>query len=211
MTMKMFRTYNKVKDIFAKPILKHKFGLWKHNPCLPVWRRGNIIKIGKYKDIIWVEKIGKPKKYKFRDSYLWSKPTPIKVAEWSDEFKQKHPIISSFVKPRYQLPIWLSFYKFHSDVWVKEKFDDYRYEFPPQLTLVFFGFAMSWWLRAPGYDKCITADDDYWCSIYHYRDMKDLKKVDELMGGWSDDSGYYRCLRDDLLTEKGREQLKRQV
>lgn len=40
--LKLYKTYNKAKDVFIKPKLMWKFGKWRHDPCLPVWRRGPI-------------------------------------------------------------------------------------------------------------------------------------------------------------------------
>ena len=43
--IKLYKTYNKAKDVFVKPKLHWKFSLWRHNHCLPVWRRGPIIEL----------------------------------------------------------------------------------------------------------------------------------------------------------------------
>ena len=39
--IKLFKTYNKAKNVFVKPKLKVYFGLWKNTPGLPVWRDYN--------------------------------------------------------------------------------------------------------------------------------------------------------------------------
>ena len=44
----LYKTYNKAKDVFAKPKLKVSFGLWRNSPGLPVWRSGPNIHIGKH-------------------------------------------------------------------------------------------------------------------------------------------------------------------
>ena len=44
--LKLYKTYNKAKDVFVKPKLMWYFGKWRHDPCLPVWRRGPIWWIG---------------------------------------------------------------------------------------------------------------------------------------------------------------------
>ena len=54
--IKLYETYNKVKKVFIKPKLYFKFGLWRNDHCLPVWRRGPIINLF-------------PKKFIYRNSY----------------------------------------------------------------------------------------------------------------------------------------------
>ena len=43
--IKLYETYNKVKKVFIKPKLYFKFGLWRNDHCLPVWRHGPIINL----------------------------------------------------------------------------------------------------------------------------------------------------------------------
>ena len=43
----MYDTYNQAKELYAKPRLKWRFCKWKHSPLLPVWRRGNSIRLYK--------------------------------------------------------------------------------------------------------------------------------------------------------------------
>lgn len=70
-----------------------------------------------------------------------------------------------------QLPIWLRFDKFSFDVGWKTKYDEYRYEWPPQFTLVFFGRSISFWLRSPRTPHSDHwYDDAYWESILYYTD-----------------------------------------
>ena len=48
MIIKLYETYNKVKDVFKKPVLKFKACKWQDSPLLPVWRSGPTICLGKY-------------------------------------------------------------------------------------------------------------------------------------------------------------------
>jgi len=43
--IKINKTYNKVKDVFVAPKNAFFFGRWRKSPGLPIWRRGNYIKI----------------------------------------------------------------------------------------------------------------------------------------------------------------------
>lgn len=149
--IKMFETYNKVKKVFKKPKLCWYFGKWRHDPCLPIWRRGNTIKIATNND----EYISEFYFCKYINS------------EWTDIGKQRHPFLSKIFKPMYVLPIWLSFYIFNRDIMWKTKYEDYRFEYPGQFTIVFFGLSLSFWLKAPKIEN--TSDDySYWESILWY-------------------------------------------
>lgn len=55
--IRLYNTWEKVKDIFVKPSLKVYFGKWRNDPNLPVWRTGPIIHLCKSKSIylpIWM-------------------------------------------------------------------------------------------------------------------------------------------------------------
>lgn len=55
--IKLYNTWEKVKDIFVKPSLKVYFGKWRNDPNLPMWRTGPIIHLCKSKSIclpIWM-------------------------------------------------------------------------------------------------------------------------------------------------------------
>ena len=163
MIFKLYNTYNKVKNIFKKPKLCWYFGKWVHDPCLPVWRRGNCIHLAKYK-----EYDSKWNCARYIDSY------------WTDLGKKNHPILSKLFKPMYVFPIWLSCYIFNRDIMWKTKYDEYRFEYPGQFTIVLFGWSLSFWLQNPTGD--VMFDDDYWESILWYLEYKDLNKVHEVMG-----------------------------
>lgn len=151
MGIKLFKTYRKVRHIFVRPSLRFFFGKWRNDPNLPVWRRGNTIHFGKYNER--------------NDTYDCAK---LVKSEWTEAGKKNHPILSKIFKPTYVLPMWLSFYKFNHGMMWKTKWGEYRYEFPPQFTLVFFGLSLSITAHAPKTDKenaTFIYDDLYWEAI----------------------------------------------
>lgn len=154
---KLYNTYKPVSDVFNEPELHWRFSKWRHNHCLPVWRRGNRIKL---------------------------------------------------FKLQFNLPLWLSFYKFSSSgVW-KTKYDKYCWEFNPCITLVFFGWSISWWLLAPNRTH-ITDNDSYWEAILYYDDparlstiKRSIVQIGKKLGTWdSDECVFYglthKFLKDD--------------
>lgn len=157
---------------FVKPKLKWYFGPWWKEGNLPVWRRGNTIHFGKYSER--------------KDNYNFAK---LETSEWTEEGKKNHPILSKLVRPSYELPRWLSFYFFNSDIVYKTKWseDDFRYEFPAHITLVIFGFAISITAYIPkSEENDFTSNDDYWESLLTYNYFKgDIKKTNEVMGYWN--------------------------
>ena len=161
--IKLYNTYNKVKNVFKKPKLKFSFRQWKYSNLLPVWRRGNFIHLGKY--------------YEYETEYNYAN---LVDSKWNDLGKRNHPILSKFFKPVYKLPLWLSFYIFNHDVIWKTKYDDYRYEYPPQFTIVIFGWSFNWWLIAP--TNNVYDNDNYWESILWYLDTHSLDETDKNMG-----------------------------
>lgn len=157
---------------FVRPKFKWYFGPWQKESNLPVWRKGNIIHFGKYSER--------------KDNYNFSK---LETSEWTEEGKKNHPILSKLVKPSYELPIWLSFYFFNSDIVYKTKYsdDDFRYEFPAHITLVIFGFAISVTAYiSESNENDFTCQDDYWESLLTYNYFKgDIKKTNNVMGYWN--------------------------
>lgn len=157
---------------FIRPKLKWYFGPWWKEGNLPVWRRGNTIHFGKYSER--------------KDNYDFAK---LETSEWTEEGKKNHPILSKIVKPSYELPRWLSFYFFNSDIVYKTKWseDDFRYEFPAHITLVIFGFAISVTAYIPkSNENDWTCQDDYWESLLTYNYFKgDIKKTNDVMGYWN--------------------------
>jgi len=157
---------------FIRPKLKWYFGPWYREGNLPVWRRGNTIHFGKYSER--------------KDNYNFAK---LEKSEWTEEGKKNHPILSKLVRPSYELPRWLSFYFFNSDIVYKTKWseDDFRYEFPAHITLVIFGFAISVTAYIPKLEENdFTSNDDYWESLLTYNYFKgDIKKTNDIMGYWN--------------------------
>ena len=189
--IKLYKTYNKAKDFFKKPTLHWSFGKWKNNHCLPVWRRGPIIRIGKSPYILnsncyevknhvqiftgysnWTDSSGKEHQSRCFDWAAAHKlPGNLKSGDivWKRDIRKKlRKWHLSWIKPRYQLPIWLSFYIFNHDVGWKTKWGDTRYEWPPQFTIVFFGLAFSVWLKAPECNSEHAHDDNYWEGVIDY-------------------------------------------
>ena len=157
---------------FIRPKLKWYFGSWRKEGNLPVWRRGNTIHFGKYKER--------------NDTYNYAR---LVSSEWTEEGKKNHPILSKLVKPTYELPYWLSFYFFNSDIMWKTKWseDDFRYEYPAHITLVFFGLALSVTAYIPkANENDWTVQDDYWESLLTFNHYGgDIKKTNEVMGWWN--------------------------
>jgi hypothetical protein len=181
---KFLTEWKKTNGKFIKPKLHWYFGPWWKEGNLPVWRRGNIIRFGKNH---YVGK-GDDKTYvkEYETTYDFAK---LVKPEWTPEGKKNHPILSRFLKPVYELPNWLSFYFFNADIMYKTKWsdDDYRYEYPAHITLVFFGLALSVTAYIPKADENDwTCQDDYWESLLTYNHYEgDLKKTNEVMGWWN--------------------------
>lgn len=195
--IKMWDTYDKVKHKFKKPKLHWRLGLWKHDHCLPVWRRGSEIRLGKYRkhyycpnEIVhvktgvsyWTDSNGKQHempsysmfKHKIPCKYAWNRDIRKKLKKWH----------LSWIPPVIQLPLWLSFYIFNHDMIWKTKFEDYRFEFPPQFTIVFFGISLSFWIQAPVEDiDNVWEYYNYWESILWYLNECNLdekyKRIDK--------------------------------
>ena len=186
--IKMWDTYKKVKHVFKKPKLYWRLGLWKHDPCLPVWRRGSQIKLGKYRKhyygtpginhvktgvTYWTDSKGK--KHEMPCYGMFKHKMPCKQA-WNRDIRIKlRKFGLGWIPPVIQLPMWLSFHIFNHDMIWKTKFEDYRFEFPPQFTIVFFGISLSIWLKSPrGIEDPVWDDYNYWESILWYLNECDL-------------------------------------
>lgn len=186
--IKLYKTYNKAKDVFVKPKLHWKFGLWRHDPCLPVWRRGPIINIGgsiykanakcyQVKNSVsiydgereYTRMDGSTATYKVYKTSYHKLPNNLNRFDivWKREYRKKW--WAKIIPARLNLPIWLAFHVFNRDVTFKTKWTicDFRYEFPPQFTIVFFGLSLSFWL----YPECKSetdSPDHYWESLLIY-------------------------------------------
>ena len=199
--IRLYDTFNKAKDFFKKPIVHWSFGLWRNNHCLPVWRRGPILRFGKSPYALntncyevknrvqiltgystWTDSAGKEHKSKHFDWAAAHKlPGGLKSGDivWKRDVRKKLCKCGlSWVKPRYQLPIWLSFHIFNHDIGWKTKWGDTRYEWPPQFTIVFFGLAFSIWLKAPECEGEHVHDDGYWEGVIDYGFYKNKDDFD---------------------------------
>ena len=189
--LKLYKTYNKAKDVFVKPKLVWKFGKWRHDPCLPVWRRGPIWWIGgsSYKANSKCYQIynqvpvkthskgdlkpdGTVYQFNYYESSVHKLPGNLKPWDtvWKSKYRKLFRKFGLKIARAYiQFPIWMSFYIFNRDVMWKTKWTnyDFRYEFPPQFTIVFFGLSLSFWL----YPECKSetdSPDHYWESLLTY-------------------------------------------
>lgn len=222
MMLKMLTLYNQVKEVFVKPKIKFWCGLWKNDPGLPVWRNGPTITFYKPYQYSWGKVSNKKHKvYSVRDSVnikykteektnLSGKtytidsykqschllPKGIKVGEivWTSPIRRKlRKWHLDWIPPYIELPRIFSFHIFNWEVFWKTKYDDYRYEFPGQFTIVLFGISFSWYTQAPIYSNSRLDEDDYWESILNYIEEKgNLVEVNRIMGMWSGENPRYR-------------------
>ena len=194
--LKILETYWEARHVFVFPKINVKICKWTESGCLPVWRRGPQIKLGKYKE--------------YETKYNYAR---LINSWWTDEGKANHPILSKLFKhPVIQLPIWLSFYCFNWDVCWKWKWEEVRYEFPPLFSLVLFGISFNIWLSCPIKGECFN-DTHYWECILDLvydcdLDMPlDIVKFTNKMGKWSryckEDNLYhdYYTLQPEYLKE----------
>ena len=227
--IKLYNTWERVKDIFVKPSLKVYFGKWRNDPNLPVWRSGPQIPLVRWgmlsskaymlgdsvmihsgntsykttngetqmiKCYEWAPKHKLPDKLKCGD-YVWHRNIRKKLKKWH----------LGWLPPIIKLPVWMKFYMVNLDVVWKTKYDDIRYEFPPQFTVVAFGLSLTFTLHCPS--KCEhCSDDQYWESILNYIHTKDcskkLKKTIELGGIWKElktDKSYF-AVRPQYIQSK---------
>lgn len=220
--IKLWETYNKVKDVFVKPKIGFYWGKWRNDPCLPCYRCGptislvNVFKWDKtyrVQDVVKVK--GKLEKITLPDGattniqcYERSEhKLPGGLTSWDYMWKRAYrkklrKFGLGWLKPRYTLPIWFAFHIFNHDLFYKTKWTayDFRYEFPPQFTIVLFGISFSWWLKAP------ELADFYWEGILHYlygKEPKSLKNAIYEVGKWRKVGGEsYFGLKKEYLKPK---------
>ena len=166
--MNFLSMYRKYKDVFIKPKISLSFGLWKNHSGLPVWRSGNVIRLTSNHE-------------NYTEDWIVSK---VENSHWTDEGKKAHPILSRLFKPCYQLPLWLSFYKFDFDINYTIKYDSsFRIDFFPSLTLVFFGLHLTLTAESPDVKDIDACDEDYWEALVAYDFFNgDLTRIDESLG-----------------------------
>lgn len=204
----LYKTYNKAKDVFVRPKLKVSFGRWRKMSGLPVWRRGYFLTIAKshqyYYPHFYVH-YAKEKKGSIREDGSVVKYDVMGLSQhrlpngnvdvaWRSDIRRKlRKWGLGWLKPRYELPIWLYFNCFDYDVIYKWKYDDIRFEYPPQFTLVFFGLALSFTLVTPTEGE-FDMQDWYWESLlsYLYQDEceQDISKTLNFCGQWDHSREY---------------------
>lgn len=106
----------------------------------------------------------------------------------------------------YNLPLWLSFHFFDYDVMYKWKCDTIRFEYPPQITIVFFGFAIHLVLKPILEDKD-DYDDFYWDSLLSYLYQpeceRNITKTLNYCGKWGepDKSNFFQLRKTHINPE----------
>lgn len=210
--IKLYNTWEKVKDIFVRPSLKVYFGRWRKDPNLPYWRCGpyiwlfpkkkyrydNSSEIYLVKDSVlicagevpyisgnkecktkcyeWGPKHKLPGRLKSGD-YIWNRKIRKKLKKWH----------LSWIPPVIKLPIWTRFHIVNLDLGWKTKWDDYRYEYPPQFSIIAFGFSLSFTLHSPETNE-FANDNHYWESILNYlyaNKSNTLEEAVRVTGVWS--------------------------
>lgn len=86
-----------------------------------------------------------------------------------------------------KLPYWMMFRIINRDVGWKTKWDEARYEWPPQFSIIAFGLSLTITLHGPQCDE-FACDDHYWEAILNYVYMNksgSLKEAIELSGVWT--------------------------
>ena len=139
--MKIYETYNKVKDVFKRPRMRFWCGPYKKCPHFNIYQPR------------WI-RIGK------RGTYYWCRNGQY---VWDLDYVHKHPIFTRLFKPIYCVPNWLNISFGSTDVVYKHKFQYTYLEYPPHVILYLFGFLFLWVLDAPNGNT-----DDYWESIEAY-------------------------------------------
>ena len=223
--IKLYNTWKKVKDIFAKPKLKVYFGKWKNDPNLPVWRTGYPVYICRRKNLLkncyflktgvsivtgtrtlkWGAEEYETKVYETTyhklpgdlrvGQYMWNRNIRKKLKRWH----------LGWVKPVMYLPVWTRFKIINFDVGWKTKWDDIRYEFPPQFSIIGFGLSLTFTLHEPLHTK-YSSDDTYWEAVLTHLYMNktgELKETVEQCGWWKrlEEDVYYFGVRPTYITQ----------
>lgn len=229
--IELYKTYNQAKNVFVKPKLHCYFGLWKNDPCLPVWRRGPIWRLGGspydlnakcyfLKDSVAYKKgeettklsNGEPYTYGVYGRSYHQLPGNLYagMVVWNRNIRKK---LRKFgikrAKAWIYFPIWLSFRIFNRDVTWKTKWTGYdiRYEYPPQFTIVFFGLSLSFWLNPVIKDNETEDYNHYWESLlkYVYGKYKgDLLQTIISCGKWeniSKNTSYFQVSKNYIKPE----------
>lgn len=227
--IKLYDTWEKVRNIFVKPSLKVYFGRWRNDPNLPVWRRGaHIYLIGrKYRGFDnskvhilrdrvmiytgeapftfgdktyttkcydWAHKHKLPGKLKV-GQYVWNRKIRKRLKKWH----------LSWISPIIELPLWTRFHIVNLGLGWKTKYDDVRYEFPPQFSIIAFGFSLTFTLHSPVWNNFCN-DSSYWEAILvHLYENKSgtIKETIKRGGVWRKTSDgkscYYFSVRPEFF------------
>lgn len=196
---RLYKYYNDVDQVFEEPILKWRFGKWTDSGLGPWDKSGPIINLYKYNQT-YIPKTG-VQIYEYHKGDILQDGTVVQYDRmkgtehkipgrkhrwqpvWRRDIRKKLKKWGlGWIPTQIHLPIWLSFDLINWSMHWKNKYDYYRYEWPPQFTIVFFGLSLDFWLVNPTGDS--SKDSDYWESILYYRDLGDLKNVDQVMGNW---------------------------
>lgn len=213
---KLYKTWRRAKDMFVRPSLKIHFGkYWGHS----------VINIGSYKnkymlkDTVLIHTGYTTLKYGDKEheikTYDWvpkhKLPRNLKAGQfvWNRNVRKKlRKLHLSWIPTSIIFPWWLRFKILNYDVGWKTKYSSIRYEFPPQLAFVAFGFALSFTLHCPVKND-YSYDDSYWESILYYIfGSKKIIDVIEQVGirtRLSDNVSYFGTrptyIKDDRLEE----------
>lgn len=227
MRIKLYNTWEKVKDTFVKPSLKVYFGKWKSDPNLPMWRRGPTIYLCPRKKFIkncytlrdsvliftGTKKLSQGNKEYDIETYKRSKHTLPKGLisgdyMWNSSIRRKLKMWHlDWVKPVIHLPSWMRFYIVNRDVGWKTKWDYISYEFPPQFSIIAFGLSLTFTLHCPIKSK-YSSDDSYWESILTHLYLNKsgkLKETIEQTGIWhrfKDDTHYFALRPTYIVHDK---------
>ena len=218
--IKLYNTWEKAKDVFVKPSLRVYFGKWRNDPNLPVWRRGPLLYVCKRKNLCRYTHQVKDsvmiftgtRKFKYGDKEFESKcydwvpkhklPGRLRCGDtvWNSNIRKKlKKWHLSWLPPIIKLPIWMKFHIVNLDLGWKTKWDTYRYEFPPQFTIIAFDLSLSLTLHCPVKNE-FACDDHYWEAILNHlyaNKSGRLKETIESTGIWST----WKCKDSDNRTD----------
>lgn len=210
-------TYRKIKGIFKRPKFKIFFGLWKNDPNLPCYRNG-AIRLAKYGKYYYIQK-SVLNEDKTKPETFTSNGTPIKSYKhtehnikpdyaWRRDIRKKlRKCGLGWIPPVIIIPWWFRIAVYNFDVMWKWKYDEVRYEFPPQFTIVFFGLCMTITLHEPTKNE-YTNDDQYWEGIlsYLYKYDRDIYKTVYNGGVWGcNDKQWFSIRPEHIIRQEDRE------
>lgn len=186
--MRALSEWKKVKDIFVKPKRKVFFGWWKNFPGLPVWREGYTIRLAKHHQVylpnyhvLIKDKNGTYHTIQHKhitNGYVWRRDIRKKLKRFG----------LGWIKPYITFPWWTRVGVIDYDVCWKWKYDDIRFEYPPQFCVIIFGLclAFTWYVPTNGY---YSDNDSYWEGLLEYMYKYDRSMYETVLncGLWSND------------------------